>query len=61
LCPLATHRWYKARNSSLVTVAVNVDGRVGGAIGGEGLGCAPSRTMLAHVGAAQETTPSTPT
>ncbi len=57
LSPLAIKRSYRVRNSSLLTVD---DGRVGGKIDGESLGHAPSRTILAHVGAAQESTPSTP-
>jgi hypothetical protein len=43
---LATQCSYRVRNLSLVTAAVDVDGRIGGKIGGEGLGCAPSRIML---------------
>ncbi len=60
MSPLATHRSYRASNSSLVTAAVGKDSGIGGEIGGEDLGCAPSRTTLAHVGPAQETMPSTP-
>jgi hypothetical protein len=60
LSPLATHCSYRARNSSLVTAAVDVDSRISGEIGGKSLGCTLSRTTLAHLGAAQETMPSTP-
>ncbi len=59
LNPLVTHRSNRVRKSSLVTVA-DVDGGVSGEIGGEALGCTPSRTRLAHEGATQGTTPSTP-
>ncbi len=48
LSPLATHRSYRVRKSSLVTAAVDVKGR----IGGEVLGFESSRTKLGHEGAA---------
>jgi hypothetical protein len=53
---LATHRSYRATKSPLVTVGVDKDG----GIGGEVLGCDSSQNRLAHVGAAWESTPSTP-
>jgi hypothetical protein len=59
LSPLATQRSNRARKSSLVTAA-DVDGGAGGEIVGKVLGGTPSRTRLAHEGAAQGTTPSTP-
>jgi hypothetical protein len=57
LSPLATQHSYRARNSSLLTTD---DGGAGKETDGKSLGSAPSRTILAYVGAAQESTPSTP-
>ncbi len=64
--PLVTHRSNRVRKSSLVTAAevtaaeVEVGGRAGGEIVDEVRGGKPSRTRLAHVGAAQGATPSNP-
>jgi hypothetical protein len=61
LSPLVTHRSNRVRKSSLVTGAeVEVDGKAGGEIVDEVRGGTPSRTRLAHVGAAQGATPSNP-